>query len=141
MKLLIDANIILDVLLKRDPFHRQSAAVMRLAERKDTGLFVSATAITDIYYIARRNLRDGEDSRTAARELIRRLLSVVSVAAVSEEEIAGALELDWGDFEDAVQYSVAAVQSMDGVVARNPKDYGKGRLSIWTPEEILAAIG
>lgn len=66
---------------------------------------------------------------------------VVSVAAVSKEDINKALELDWRDFEDSVQYSVALIGQMDGLVTRNTIDYRETAISIWTPEQILQQIG
>lgn len=106
---------------------------MNLAQHDDVQEYVSAAAITDIYYIAYRQIRD----KGAVRELLKKLLKVVSVAAVSGEEIRRALELEWNDFEDAVQYSVALLNEMDGIVTRNPKDYKESCLNIWLPEQIL----
>lgn len=62
---------------------------------------------------------------------------VVSVAAVSEREIQNALNLAWGDFEDSVQYSVALMNEMDGIVTRNPNDYQEANMRIWLPEQVL----
>ena len=100
MRILIDTNVILDVLLKRSPFYETAIEVLKLSARDDIQEFVSASAITDIYYIAYKNLRD----KAAVRELLKKLLLIVSVAGVSEEEIQKALELEWNDFEDSVQY-------------------------------------
>ena len=52
MKFLIDINIILDVLLKREPFYSVGVKVLNLAKEDNVNLYVSASAITDIYYIA-----------------------------------------------------------------------------------------
>ena len=117
MRILIDTNVILDVLLKRSPFYETAIEVLKLSARDDIQEFVSASAITDIYYIAYKNLRD----KAAVRELLKKLLLIVSVAGVSEEEIQKALELEWNDFEDSVQYSVAALNEMDGIITRNVK--------------------
>lgn len=133
MKVLIDTNIVLDVMLKRQPFYESGAAILKLSGKEDMQEFVSASAVTDIYYIVGRNLKDKEK----AREQLRKLLKVVSIAAVSENEIKKALELDWNDFEDSVQYSVALLSDMDGLVTRNAGDYKKAELSIWTPEQFL----
>ena len=62
MNLLIDTNVILDVLLNREPFSREAYEVLRLAQREDIQEFVSASAITDIYYIINRNLKDKEQT-------------------------------------------------------------------------------
>lgn len=75
--------------------------------------------------------------RDAVRDLLKRLLMIVSVAAVSEREIQNALNLAWGDFEDSVQYSVALLNEMDGIVTRNPSDYQEANMRIWLPEQAL----
>ena len=133
MKLLIDTNVVLDVLLRREPFFRTAAEVLNLAQRDDVREYVSASAITDIYYIANKQMKDRDD----VRDLLKRLLMVVSVAAVSEREIQNALNLAWGDFEDPVQYSVALLNEMDGIVTRNPGDYQEANMRIWLPEQAL----
>lgn len=133
MKLLIDTNVVLDVLLRREPFFRTAAEVLNLTQRDDVREYVSASAITDIYYIANKQLKD----RAAVRDLLERLLKIVSVAAVSEQEIRNALNLTWADFEDSVQYSVALLNEMDGIVTRNPSDYQEANMRIWLPEQVL----
>ena len=133
MKLLIDTNVVLDVLLRREPFFRTAAEVLSLTQRDEVREYVSASAITDIYYIANKQMKD----RDAVRDLLKRLLMVVSVAAVSEWEIQNALNLAWGDFEDSVQYSVALLNEMDGIVTRNPSDYQDANIRIWLPEQAL----
>ena len=134
MKYLIDTNVILDVLLKREPFYKSCASVLTLARRKEIELYVSASAITDIYYMANQALRD----RAEVKSLIVKLIKVVSVAGISEDEIQKALALPWKDFEDSVQYSVALLQKMDGIVTRNPKDYKEAEMKVWDPEEIVS---
>ena len=133
MKLLIDTNVVLDVLLRREPFSKTAAEVLNLTQRDEVREYVSASAITDIYYIANKQMKD----RDAVRDLLKRLLMVVSVVAVSEREIQNALNLAWGDFEDSVQYSVALLNEMDGIVTRNPSDYQEANMRIWLPEQAL----
>ena len=133
MKLLIDTNVVLDVLLRREPFSKTAAEVLNLTQRDDVREYVSASAITDIYYIANKQMKD----RDAVRDLLKRLLMVVSVAAVSKREIQNALNLAWRDFEDSVQYSVALLNEMDGIVTRNPSDYQEANMRIWLPEQAL----
>lgn len=90
MKLLIDTNIILDVLLKREPFCTDAVKVLNLVGRSDIEEYVSASAITNIFYVAYRMIRD----KAVVRSLINQLLKIVSVAGVSEKEIQMALELE-----------------------------------------------
>ena len=136
MKLLIDTNVVLDVLLKREPFYKAATDVLNLTQRDDVREYISASAVTDIYYIAHRQLKD----KATVKELLKRLFMVVSVAAVSEHEIASALDLAWSDFEDSVQYSVALLNEMDGLVTRNPTDYVDADIAIWEPKQILQKL-
>lgn len=136
MKLLIDTNVVLDLLLNREPFCNEAAKVLNLSDRAEVKEYISASAITDIYYIAYRQLRD----KTIVRNMIKTLLSIVSIACVTEQEIAEALELEWSDFEDSVQYAVAYLNEMDGIVTRNAADYKRAELSVWSPEQIVMKL-
>lgn len=133
MKFLIDTNVILDVLLKREPFYSSCVNVLHLSKQEDIDLYVSASAITDIFYIANQALKD----KVEVKNLLAKLIKIISVAGVSEDEIINALELPWKDFEDSVQYSVALLQEMDGIVTRNPNDYQEAEIKIWAPEEFF----
>lgn len=133
MRYLIDTNIILDVLLNRAPFYSNSVKVLNLSGKESITLYVTASSITDIYYIANQTLHNKEE----VRELLVKLLKIVLVADVSGEEIRHALALPWRDFEDSVQYSVALLQKMDGIVTRNPSDYEEAEMKIWKPEDFL----
>lgn len=133
MKCLIDTNVILDVLLKREPFYNDSASVLTLSGQENITLYVTASSITDIYYIAYQTLRNKEK----VKQMLRELLKIVLIAGVSGDEIRNALALSWRDFEDSVQYSVALLQEMDGIVTRNPSDYKEAEMKVWRPEEFL----
>lgn len=137
MKLLIDSNVVLDVLLQRQPFYEVGSKVLFLTKESD-GIenYVSAASITDIHYIAYRNLKDHE----AVMNLLERLLSVVKIATVTSEHINNAVNLYWRDFEDSVQYSVAKGNNMDGIVTRNMRGFADSDVKIFTPEELLDFI-
>ena len=133
MKILLDTNVILDVFLKRQPFYEMSKAVMDLVQYAEFDEYISASAVTDIYYITNRSLKDAE----ATRALIVKMLTAVHIVAVTEDEIKAALHLSWKDFEDAVQYAVASSVEMDGIITRNKGDYSQSALNVWSPQEFM----
>jgi len=133
MNLLIDSNVVLDFLLERQPFFDDAKKVMSLKENPANCMYVSASAVTDIHYIARRALKDND----MVMKLLERLLSVVNIATVTSEQIHYAVNLHWKDFEDAVQYSVAKFNGFDGIVTRNMKGFTEDGVKIFTPEEFL----
>lgn len=110
--------------------------MLELAKKDNVQEYISASAVTDIYYISRRQLKN----RETVRELLRKLLLVVSVAAVSEADIIAALDSEWGDFEDSVQYTVALSQNVDFIIIRNPGDYRESKTQVLLPEEALESI-
>ena len=136
MNLFIDSNVVLDFLLERQPFFDESKKIFELSATPDNQLYVSAAAITDIYYIAYRTLHNHEN----VMDLIGRLLQIVKIASVNEEHIQNAYNLHWRDFEDSVQYSVAKGNNMDGIVTRNMKGFTDSEVKIFTPEELLEFV-
>lgn len=135
MRLLIDTNVILDVLLNRTEFVQDAANILKLTD-EDFQKYVSVSAITDIYYIAYRELRN----KKLVKDLLNRLIKIVHVADVSEQDIISALESDWNDFEDSVQNSVAENHAFDVIITRNPQDYKKSVLKLYSPQNFLSHI-
>ena len=130
LSILIDTNVAVDFIVHRMPFYEESAKVIEAASLKIFNAYISASCVTDIYYIARRELKD----RELTLKLLKNFLTIVKVAAVSEKEIKIALESMWSDFEDAVQYSVALSNNMDYIITRNVKDFSASEVPAMTPE-------
>ena len=118
MKVLYDTNIILDLLLNREQFCENSARVIDLSANKVIEGYISASAITDIYYLAYKGIRD----KKKVCSLLEKLLCIVSVAGVTQAEIKAALLSDWDDFEDAVQYFTAQSTELSYIITINKKD-------------------
>ena len=132
MKILVDANVALDVLLERQPFYITGSQILGLS-KGGIELFISASTITDIYYIIHREQKSKEKSAA----LVKNLLTSVDVAAVTGSEIRRAIDLDWGDFEDAVQYAAGEAISVDYIVTRNISDFASASLPVVAPNELL----
>ena len=132
MQIMVDTNVVLDVLLNRTAYVNESAAVLKAAS-DDIQEFISASAITDIYYIAQKELKQP----SLTKQLIRNLLQIVHVSSISEVDIWAALDSGWEDFEDAVQNSVAEHHRFDSIITRNTSDYSNSALSVMTPQEFV----
>lgn len=135
MQVLIDTNVVLDVLQSRARFVQDAVKILKLPE-DSVQKYVSASAITDIYYIARQEIKD----KSQVISLLKTLLQVIHVADVSENNILTALNSDWTDFEDCVQNAVAESHNYDAVITRNKNDYKKSNLKIMSPAEFLEEI-
>jgi predicted nucleic acid-binding protein len=135
MKVLIDTNVALDVILNNAGFVANSKVILELAEQKRFIGYISASAITDIFYISQKKL--GKDT---TREAIIYLLHICYPATVTGSDIFQALDLEWSDFEDSVQYIVGEGLAVDYIVTRNTQDFASGSIPTVTPEQFIETI-
>ena len=135
MVLLIDANIILDVLLNRPKFVKDSAVIWKLCETEKAKGYVSALTFANLVYIMRKQL-DPEK----IKEVYRKLNLIFDFADFSVSDLSRAAELNWIDFEDAVQSVTAQRVHADYIITRNVRDFSKSKVMAFTPSELLARI-
>ena len=135
MKILIDTNVALNKLLKQPVFFTGSNTIFNLAEIGQITGYISASAITDMYYIARKIL-----GKAGVCDAIKKMLQVFEPATVTGDHIFKALDLAWGDFEDAVQFIVGESLSVDYIITRNAKDFSGGNIPAVTPEQFIKII-
>jgi len=133
LKVLIDLNLILDVLQKREPFYAASARVLACAETGVVEGIVAAHTLTTLFYLVTR-----DQSAARARIALTELLQFLSVASVGHATIEQALNLPTSDFEDAVQMMAAVQADAQYLVTRNVRDYKAGPLPALQPVELLA---
>ena len=136
MTVLIDSNIILDVLLKREQFLEKSSSVVLLSEKKIIDGYVTASAITDIFYITNKTYKD----RKKTMDLLKELLKTINIAAVTGQEIYRAIDLDWNDFEDAVQYTTGEHIQADYIISRDITGYMNTAIPVIQPVDFLAIM-
>jgi len=132
---LIDTNVILDVLTRREPYFSDSALVLDRSERGDYVAWVCATTVTTIFYLARRHL-----GSKAAVARIKDLTTICSIAPVSQSVIESALHDRFADFEDAVLHHSAVLAGADCIVTRNEADFRASSLLIYSPKQFLTAL-
>lgn len=135
LRVLIDANIALDVLAKRDPHYATSAAVWSLVEQGQVEGVLAAHSVTTLHYLVSKYL-----DRQQANLTVTKLLQVFNIAAVDQQVILKALALGWKDFEDAVQMAAALQAQADYLVTRNPKDFKDELVRVLQPGDLLALI-
>ncbi len=134
-KILLDTNIILDIALKRKPHFANSAALFKKLDEKKILAFVTATTITDIYYISKK----AKDHNTAI-EFISSLLQIIDIVGVNKEIVLLSLQSDLPDFEDAIQINSAKLNGIKTIITRNKKDFINVDQKIETPGEFLATL-
>ena len=133
MRLLIDTNVFLDILLNRKDFVDTSKAALEKAISKGDNLYLSSSAATDIYYVIRKQTK----SREQAILGIKKLISIVRFAEVNEKCILYAALSRVNDYEDAVVDQVASNIDADYIITRNTKHFKNAYNSVLSPQEYL----
>ena len=134
-RVLFDSDVLLDVLAQRQPFVIASAQALNTVTQEQVQGYVSGHAVTNIFYILRRQI-----GSEAALELLSRLLQRIQVASVTDEVIRQALQSSITDFEDAVTSAAANVAGLEMIVTRNTSDFVTSSVPAIMPEEFLATI-
>ena len=133
MMALFDTNVVLDVLLKREDFFKNSLASIIVADYHNYQACITSNAMADIYYIASKLI--GKDK---ARDLIEQTFGLFRVIDINELDCLCAYELPKSeDFEDAIVYASAKRNKVDCIITRDKRHYKDNEISIFTPETFL----
>jgi predicted nucleic acid-binding protein len=132
MKLLIDTNIILDIIFNRKGCE-DSMSLFRKAERDGTNTYITASMVTDLFYIIHKETHDTE----MTYRILENIFKLTSIMAVTEQDIVDAFGEKWRDFEDCVQFTVAKNNKIDCIITGNAKDYTNSSIPVMSPIEYL----
>ena len=131
-KVFVDTDVVLDMLAERIPFFHFSAVLFTFAEMKKLELYTSPLILANTFYILRKQLGNDE-----AKSALRKLRILLHVVDSSESIIDKALNSDFSDFEDAIQYYTALEHGINVILTRNLRDYKKTSVIVQTPEAYL----
>ncbi|MGB0561366.1 MAG: type II toxin-antitoxin system VapC family toxin [Spirulinaceae cyanobacterium] len=132
---LLDTNIILDVLLDRDPFVEAASQLFQALENKKFQGYVAAITLNNLFYIIRKL-----QGQNPAYDAIERILTGMEVCPVTQQTLSQAFELKYPDFEDAIQTVCALEQNLPYIVTRNSQDFSHPDLQVLSPSELLALL-
>lgn len=133
MRVFLDTNIVLDVLLNRPAFVAESEAVILACERAGDPMFIAWHGLATTYYLLRRGRTEAE-----AMQEIDKLLAWARVADAGDAHARTAIGLGFSDFEDALQAASAEACGADCIVTRNGADFTKSNIVAMMPSEFLA---
>lgn len=136
MRIICDTNVIMDVLLEREPFVDDSCKILSLCEEHQMDGFMSASSITDIYYLVRKYTHNTE----LAYKAIGKLLEIVKVCSVTNNDVLIAFQRKAKDFENCLVATCAKSIRCDYIVTRNKKDFEEFDIPLLTPSELLQQI-
>lgn len=134
-KVFLDTNIVLDFLGERAEFYDSVAKILTLADKKKVNVFTSPTSIGNTFYV----LAKYENSKVAL-EKIRKFKLLCSISIMDEEVVEKAINSDFKDFEDAMQYYSAISANCDLIITRNEKDFKNSMIPVMNAESYLQTV-
>lgn len=135
MVVLIDTNILLDYILKREPFYEDAKKVMEICSSDMADGCIALHTVTTVWYLLRKL---PEETKRAALKAVCELLQVVGT---SHDEVLNAIEsADFKDFEDCVQSKCAKTANAEHIITRNASDFEASEIPALTPQEFLALM-
>jgi predicted nucleic acid-binding protein len=135
MRVLVDANVVLDLVLEREPWRTDADRFWRAVGEKHILGGIAASTVTDIFYIVRRAMSLG-----AAHAAVRTCLDSFEVVTVDRAILERATLLSGSDYEDNVQIACAAAARMDAIVTRDPAGFRQSALPALTPAEVVERL-
>ena len=132
-RVFIDTNILLDLLLERQPWVHQASVLFSMADRKELDLLCCSLSFSTAVYLMHR-------LKYSRKEIITKLTiakSLCTVTTVDSSVIDRVLQSDFSDLEDGMQYYSALAANAEVIVTRNEKDYILSNVPVLSPTEFL----
>ena len=131
-KVFVDTDIIYDLLAARESFYSSAAHLFTLADEGKIQIYISALSLANIH-----DLISKRKSKDESKEILRKFKVLVHVIPLTEKIIDLALNSDFSDFEDAIQYYSALQNEIDVLLTRNLKDYRKTQITVLTAQDYI----
>ena len=136
MRVFVDTNLFIDILLDREPFSKNSALIYKLCENNMLEGVVAPITINNIYYICRKAKHLDE-----IKEYLTDISTVFTIVTMNSESVKKANAYKINDYEDALQYAMAVENTCEYLITRNTKDFKKlSKIKVLTPEAFLAVL-
>ena len=135
MRFLVDANILLDVVMNRQPHVTDSASIWTLCETGQAEGYISSLTFANLIYIMRKEINP-----KGIEIILDKLSLIFHFADLTSSDLISAAKLQWNDFEDAVQCVTAKRLNADYIITRNVKDFKESDIIAITPTNMLKLI-
>ena len=135
-KIFVDTDVVFDLLAKREPFYTYAAQLFTNADKQEVTIYVSSLCFGNLNYILSKH-----KSAIEARKILSRFKVLVTILPVDDKIIELALNSDFKDFEDAIQYYCAIENGINILITRNLKDFKPVRIPVLTAEEFVKQHG
>ena len=141
MRAILDTNVVVDVLQRREPWFQDGAVIFRAIANKQVTGCLTAKQIADLYFFSRKQFKGEENVDARARQVVGKILSLFELIDTLGIDCQNALGINNGDYEDAILIESAARAGVEYIVTRNPAHYKTSSVQVYSPVEFVRFIG
>ena len=141
MRAILDTNVVVDVLQRREPWFQDGAVIFRAIANKQVTGCLTAKQIADLYFFSRKQFKGEENVDPRARQVVGKILSFFELIDTLGIDCQNALGINNGDYEDAILIESAARAGVEYIVTRNPAHYKTSSVQVYSPAEFVRFIG
>lgn len=140
MRAILDTNVVVDVLQRREPWFQDGAVIFRAIANKQVTGCLTAKQIADLYFFSRKQFKGEENVDARARQVVGKILSLFELIDTLGIDCQNALGINNGDYEDAILIESAARAGVEYIVTRNPAHYKTSSVQVNSPAEFVRFI-
>ena len=136
MMVLFDTCVVLDYLMRREPFAKDAKELVTLTNNTDVEGFITVKSMMDIHYILKNHYYDEKQ----VRKVLKSISEIFEITDSLTYCCLKAFNSDINDFEDALMSQTGEVLGVDYFVTRNTKDFKNSKLKVKTPKELIKIL-
>ena len=140
MRVLLDTNIVVDVLQRREPWFADGKQIFYAIANKQIIGCITAKEAADIHFFSRKQFSGQENVDAKARQVMTKLYALFELIDTLCIDCQNALAIENNDYEDAIMIESAARAGLDGIVTRNPDHFHASAVPVYSPSEFAAML-
>ena len=140
MRILLDTNVIVDVLQRREPWFSDGQKIFYAVANKQITGCITAKEAADIHFFSRKQFTGEENVDAKARQVIAKLYALLELIDTLGIDCQNALAIENNDYEDAIMMESAERAGLDGIVTRNPEHFKLSTIPVYSPSEFVAKL-
>ncbi|GHU55360.1 DNA-binding protein [Spirochaetia bacterium] len=137
MNIILDTNIVIDAIASRIPFNKEAEQIIRLAAGQSLISAITASTASDVYYIARKHLKDTKETIIQ----LKKLFTIVDIISVDKSDCLAAFDTGISDYEDSLLAVCTMKWGADFIITRNTKDFINSPVLAVKPDDFLERRG
>lgn len=128
----VDANVLLDFFLRREPFAQEAFQLFSMAHKREIKMAISSLSVSHCFYFIQKNL-----STKHAYQALEKVNQLFAIKATAATHVQKAMELQWEDFEDGLQYAIAKEYGAEFIISRDKTGFKNSDIPIYSPKEAV----